>query len=84
VSHANAPLITRDGWPLRRAAERFGCSPATAKKWADRYRVAGVDATCAERRLGKALARLPSSDRDALLLYTFADLDYQSIQPAVR
>lgn len=53
MTHANAPLtpegrrrlallITRDGWPLRRAAERFSCSPATAKKWADRYRVAGV------------------------------------------
>jgi transposase InsO family protein len=37
-----ARLIVDTGWPLRRAAERFSCSPATAKKWADRYRVAGV------------------------------------------
>ena len=53
MPHRNAPLsetgrlrlarlIVDTGWPLRRAAERFSCSPATAKKWADRYRVAGV------------------------------------------
>lgn len=47
--HANAPLtpegrrrlavlIVERGWSLRRAAERFQCSPATAKRWADRYR----------------------------------------------
>ncbi|WP_440714259.1 IS481 family transposase, partial [Gordonia sp. FQ] len=51
--HANAPLtpegrrrlavlVVEDGWSLRRAAERFQCSPATAKRWADRYR-AGHD-----------------------------------------
>ncbi len=49
VTHANAPLtpegrrrlavlVVEQGWNLRRAAERFQCSPATAKKWADRYR----------------------------------------------
>ncbi|WP_206430443.1 helix-turn-helix domain-containing protein, partial [Mycobacterium sp. P7213] len=48
MSHANASLtpkgrlklarlIVDDGWPIRRAAERFQCSSATAKKWADRY-----------------------------------------------
>jgi transposase InsO family protein len=53
VTHANAPLsetgrlrlaklVVDSRWPLRRAAERFSCSPATAKKWADRYRVAGA------------------------------------------
>jgi len=52
VSHANAPLTERgrlrlarcvveDGWPLRRAAERFQVSVNTAKRWADRYRVDG-------------------------------------------
>ncbi|MFC9837435.1 IS481 family transposase [Rhodococcus sp. NPDC127530] len=52
MTHANAYLSRRgrsalartvvdDGWPLRRAAERFHCSPATAKKWADRYRAGG-------------------------------------------
>jgi transposase InsO family protein len=48
VSHANATLTPRgrlllarcvvvDGWPLRRAAERFGVSQTTAKRWADRF-----------------------------------------------
>lgn len=52
MTHINAPLsetgrlrlarlVVDDGWVLRRAAERFSCSPATAKKWADRYRLAG-------------------------------------------
>lgn len=52
VTHAKAPLsetgrlrlaklVVDSRWPLRRAAERFGCSPATAKRWADRYRLAG-------------------------------------------
>lgn len=47
--HANAPLtpegrrrlaalIVHDGWNIRRAAERFQVSPATASKWAKRYR----------------------------------------------
>lgn len=49
MTHANAPLtpagrlrlascIVDDGWSLRRAAERFQVAPATAKRWADRYR----------------------------------------------
>ncbi|KIC55924.1 transposase [Microbacterium hominis] len=49
VTHANAPLtpegrrrlaslIVDDGWPVRRAAERFQVSPATASRWARRYR----------------------------------------------
>jgi transposase InsO family protein len=49
VTHANAPLtplgrqrlaelIVVQGWPVRRAAERFQVSPATASKWAARYR----------------------------------------------
>ena len=53
MSHANAFLtpkgrlrlarcVVDQGWPLRRAAERFQCSPTTAKKWADRYRIGGV------------------------------------------
>ncbi len=50
MTHANAPLtpegrrrlavlIVEDGWPVRRAAERFQVSPATAAKWAARYRL---------------------------------------------
>jgi transposase InsO family protein len=49
VTHANAPLtplgrlrlaklIVDKGWSARRAAERFQVSPATAAKWAARYR----------------------------------------------
>ena len=49
MTHANAPLtpegrrrlavlIVEDGWMIRRAAERFQVSPATASKWAGRYR----------------------------------------------
>jgi transposase InsO family protein len=49
MTHPNAPLtpegrrrlaklIVDDGWTVRRAAERFQCSPATASRWATRYR----------------------------------------------
>jgi len=49
MSHPNAPLtpegrrrlavlIVEGGWPVRRAAERYQCSPATASRWAGRYR----------------------------------------------
>ena len=52
MSHANATLTPRgrlllarcvviDGWPLRRAAERFGVSQTTAQRWAGRYRELG-------------------------------------------
>jgi transposase InsO family protein len=53
VPHANAILTERgrlllarcvveEGWPLRRAAERFQVSPTTAKRWSDRYRQLGA------------------------------------------
>jgi transposase InsO family protein len=53
VVHRNAPLtetgrlrlarcVVEDGWPLRRAAERFQVSPATAARWAARYRQGGA------------------------------------------
>jgi transposase InsO family protein len=52
VPHANAPLtelgrlrlarcVVDDGWPLRRAAERFQVSVNTAARWAGRYREQG-------------------------------------------
>ena len=55
MSHVNALLapkgrlklasaIVDQGWTLRRAADRFQCSPTTAKKWADRYRAGGAAA----------------------------------------
>jgi transposase InsO family protein len=53
VPHRNAPLtetgrlrlarcVVDDGWPLRRAAERFQVSPGTAARWAGRYRQLGA------------------------------------------
>ncbi|WP_406817868.1 IS481 family transposase [Mycobacterium sp. M23085] len=53
MSHRNAPLsetgrlrlarcVVEDGWPLRRAAERFQVSPTTAARWAHRYRNHGL------------------------------------------
>ncbi|WP_405913514.1 IS481 family transposase [Streptomyces sp. NBC_00963] len=52
MPHRNAPLtetgrlrvarcVVDDGWPLRRAAERFQVSPTTAQRWAGRYRQLG-------------------------------------------
>nr|WSS66839.1 IS481 family transposase [Streptomyces sp. NBC_01175] len=52
MPHRNAPLtetgrlrlarcVVEDGWPLRRAAERFQVSPTTAQRWAGRYRNLG-------------------------------------------
>ncbi|MBB6119816.1 hypothetical protein FHS13_001767 [Nocardiopsis algeriensis] len=52
TTHANACLaptgrlalarcVVEDGWPLRRAAERFQVAVTTAKRWADRYRTPG-------------------------------------------
>ena len=49
MTHANAPLppegrrrlarlVVEEGWPMRRAAERFQVSPATASRWMGRYR----------------------------------------------
>jgi transposase InsO family protein len=60
VTHANAPLtpegrrrlavlIVDKGWPVRRAAERFQVSPATAAKWAARYRGGLSMADCSSR-----------------------------------
>ena len=53
MSHRNAPLsetgrlrlarcVVEDGWPLRRAAERFQVSATTAARWAGRYRAVGA------------------------------------------
>lgn len=52
MPHRNAPLtetgrlrlarcVVEDGWPIRRAAERFQVSPTTAARWAGRYRQYG-------------------------------------------
>ncbi|MDM7887890.1 IS481 family transposase [Curtobacterium sp. RHCJP20] len=70
MTHANAPftptgrerlarLIVVDGWPVRRAVERFQCSPATAAKWAARYR-AGLSLQDRSSRPLRSPNRLPS------------------------
>ena len=52
TTHANAPLtpvgrlalarcVVDQGWPLRRAAERFQIAVTTARRWASRYRAHG-------------------------------------------
>ena len=67
--HPNAPLtpegrrrlavlIVDEGWTLRRAAERFQCSPATAARWATRYR-AGEPLTDRSSRPHHSPSRLP-------------------------
>jgi transposase InsO family protein len=53
MSHRNAPLtetgrlrlarcVIEEGWPVRRAAERFQVSPTTASRWARRYQEQGA------------------------------------------
>lgn len=53
LPHRNAPLtptgrlrlarcVVTDGWPLRRAAERFQVSHTTAARWATRYQLDGT------------------------------------------
>jgi transposase InsO family protein len=53
MPHRNAPLtetgrlrlarcVVEEGWPVRRAAERFHVSPTTAARWAARYRQHGM------------------------------------------
>jgi RNA polymerase sigma-70 factor (ECF subfamily) len=44
---------------------------------------ARLDAKSTARRLGKTLARLPTGDRDVLLLHAFGDLDYEGIAQAL-
>lgn len=69
MTHANAPLtpegrrrlavlIVDRRWPVRRAAERFQVSPATATKWASRYR-AGLPMTDRSSRPRRSPTRLP-------------------------
>jgi transposase len=68
MTHPNAPLtpegrrrlvvlVVDGGWSLRRAAERFQCSPATASRWTRRYR-AGEPLTDRRSRPRHSPARL--------------------------
>ena len=68
MTHPNAPLtpegrrrlavlVVEEGWPVRRAAERFRCSPATASRWSRRYR-AGEPLTDRSSRPHRSPSRL--------------------------
>jgi transposase InsO family protein len=70
MTHANAPLtplgrqrlaesIVVHGWTVRRAAERFQVSPATAAKWAQRHR-SGLSMADRSSRPHHSPARLPT------------------------
>ncbi len=86
MSHANAVLsprgrlllarcVVEEGWPLRRAAERFGVSPPTAARWASRYRDGGAaalhDRSSRPRscRIGYRLRRNPATVGRVLARY---------------
>jgi len=69
MTHAKAPLtpvgraalarlIVVDGWAVRRAAERYQVSPATASKWAARWR-AGLPMDDLSSRPHTSPTRLP-------------------------
>jgi len=81
MSHANAPLtpegrrrlaalIVHEGWPIRRAAERYQVSPATAQKWAARYR-AGLPLTDRSSRPHTSPNRLPKKREHRILALRF-------------
>lgn len=61
-----AILIVDEGWTYRRAAERFQVSPATAKKWADRYR-AGESMDDHSSRPRTSPTRTPSATEQQIL-----------------
>jgi transposase len=41
-----ARCVVEEGYPLRRAAERFNVSVTTAQRWANRYRAEGEAGMC--------------------------------------
>ncbi|TQN31915.1 transposase IS481 family protein [Haloactinospora alba] len=72
IIHANAKLtptsrlelarcVIDQGWPLRRAAERFQVAVPTAQRWADRYRTLGPAGMAdASSRPGHSPRRTPT------------------------
>lgn len=81
MTHANAPftptgrlrlarLIVEDGWSIRRAAERFQCSPATASEWARRYRAGELLVDRSSRPLSSP-NRLPISRERRIIALRF-------------
>lgn len=81
MTHANAPLtpegrrrlaslIVDHRWTVRRAAERFQCSPATAAKWAQRYRC-GLVLTDRSSRPRSSPTRLPRRTERRIIALRF-------------
>lgn len=81
MTHANAPLtptgrlrlarvVVEDGWSVRRAAERFQCSPATAAKWASRLR-AGEPLTDRSSRPRRSPGRCPQRTERRIVALRF-------------
>ena len=81
MSHANAPLapegrrrlavlIVDERWPIRRAAERFQVSAATAQKWAARYRD-GLPLTDRSSRPHVSPNRLPKEREHRIISLRF-------------
>ncbi|VEG75624.1 insertion element IS2 transposase InsD [Actinomyces slackii] len=79
--HANSPLtpegrrrlavlVVEEGWPLRRVAERLQVSPATVKRWADRYR-AGEALIDRSSRPSTSPGRLPSKTERRIIAMRF-------------
>lgn len=81
MPHANAPLtpegrrrlaalIVDQGWSIRRAAERLQVSPATAQKWATRYR-AGLPLTDRSSRPHTSPGRIPKKREHRIISLRF-------------
>ena len=81
MTHANAPLtpegrrrlgslIVDQGWTVRRAAERFQVSPASASRWARRYR-AGLPLTDRSSRPHTSPARLSARQEHRIVSLRF-------------
>ena len=61
-----AHLVVDEGWSYRRAAERFQVAPATARKWAERYR-AGASMADQSSRPRTSPTRTPAAVEDQIL-----------------
>ncbi|MCU4749919.1 integrase core domain-containing protein [Streptomyces sp. G-5] len=63
-----ARCVVEDGWPLRRAAERFQVSHTTAALWAGRYRQRGEAGMCdRSSRPHRQPARTPATVEEQVL-----------------
>ena len=66
-----AQAVVDQRWPVARAAERFQCTRATAKKWADRYR-AGLPMTDRSSRPHRSPQRLDRRSERRIVALRFS------------